>query len=94
MAREGPTWRFRQPLPTAALPLPRELRGHIGTFLGYGVRGDLRLGLSIIRYGSLPRRKRCTPCRHCEQTRTYNVLCAACDAYLWANCDSAVRGCC
>lgn len=75
--------RFRLPLPTSALPLPRELRGHVGTFLGQGLPGDLQLSLVLLRHGAQQRMKRCTLCPGCRQTYTYNALCTSCDNAAW-----------
>ena len=74
---------FRHPLPTAVLPLPRELRGCVGAFLGQGQRGDLSLSLLFIRHGARDHMKRCTLCPRCRQTHTYCRLCTACDQELW-----------
>lgn len=75
---------FRRPLKTAILPLPRELRVHVGSFLGQAQRGDMSLALILIRYGSARERmKPCTPCARCRTTHTYNQVCASCDDELW-----------
>ena len=74
---------FRLPLPTAQLPLPRDMRDLIGLFLGQGRAGDLSLALVLIRHGARERMKRCTPCRRCHRTCTYTACCTACDRVLW-----------
>lgn len=74
---------FRRPLMTANLPLPRELRVHVGSFLGQAQRGDMSLALILIRNGARARMKRCTPCARCGVTHTYKHMCTSCDVELW-----------
>ena len=68
---------FRRSLPTAVLPLSRELRGCVGAFLGQGQPGDLGLSLLFIRHGARDHSHRC------GQRHTYCWLCTSCDRELW-----------
>jgi len=56
---------FRARSRVAELPLPRELRWLVGSYL-VGTRGDMSLTLLLIQHGARERMKRCTPCQRCR----------------------------